>query len=88
MASDFEVAFPRTSDRELITHPPYHVLDWRNEHYLSFPTIELALGLDGYQQLADDAAVGRAVARWRARNPELAALLDAETALDALGDRR
>lgn len=88
MATDFEVTFPRSSDRELITHPPYHVLDWRNEHHLSYPTIELTLGLDGYQQLADDAATGRALARWRARNPELAALVDAELTLDALGGRR
>ena len=87
MASDFEVTFPRPADRQLITHPPYHVLDWRNEHHLSYPTIELTLGLDGCRQLADDAAMGRDVTRWRARNPELAALVDAEIALDALGGR-
>jgi hypothetical protein len=88
MASDFEVAFPRTPDRELITHAPYQVFDWRNEHLLTYPTIELSIGFDGYQQLADDAATGRDVARWRDRNPQLAALLDAETALDALAGGR
>ena len=88
MATDFEVAFPRTPDRELITHPLYQVTDWRTEHLLTYPTIELTIGFDGYQQLADDAATGRDVARWRARNPQLAALLDAETTLDALAGGR
>ncbi|MFN0089088.1 MAG: hypothetical protein ACKVWR_02300 [Acidimicrobiales bacterium] len=84
MASEFELTFPRPSDRELITEPLYQVVDWRSEHLLTYPTVELSLGVDGYQQLADDAALGRRVAAWRARSPALAALLDAEQALDAL----
>ncbi len=84
MASELESSFPRTVDRALITHPTYHVYDWASEHRLSFTAIEVTFGFDGYQQLAEDAGVGRQVSRWRARNPLLAAQLDAEAALDAL----
>ncbi len=84
MASALESSFPRAVDRALITQPTYHVYDWQSEHRLSFVAIELTVGFDGYQQLAEDAALGRAVDRWRRRNPHLAALLDAEAALDAL----
>lgn len=84
MATELESSFPRAVDRALITHPPYHVYDWQSEHRLSFTAIELTFGFDGYQQLAEDAALGRQVSRWRARNPQLAAQLEAEAALDAL----
>ena len=88
MPSEFEQAFPRKADRDLITHSLYQLIEWRSGHLLSFATVELTLQYDGYQQLADDAALGRRVSRWRARNAELAALLDAEAALDALAGER
>lgn len=88
MASDLELAFPRACDRELVTHGLYQVVDWRTGHLLTYTTVELAFGVDGYQQLADDAALARRVTRWRARNPQLAALLEAEAALDALAAER
>ncbi|MFN0027281.1 MAG: hypothetical protein ACKV2O_08890 [Acidimicrobiales bacterium] len=84
MASELESSFPRAVDRSLITQPTYHVYDWQSEHRLSFTAIEVTFGFDGYQQLAEDAALGRQVSRWRTRNPHLAAQLDAEAALDAL----
>jgi hypothetical protein len=84
MATALESAFPRKVDRDLITHPLYQLVDWNTEHLLTYPTVELTFGVDGYQQLADDAALGRRVARWRSRNPTLAALLEAEATLDAL----
>lgn len=86
MTKDFELALPRQRDRELAKHPPYHVVDWQTGQLLTYVTVELTFGIEGYQQLADDAALGRQVTRWRARNPQLAELLDAEAALDALTD--
>src|SRR5690606_23288083 len=88
MPSDLEAAFARRCDQELITHPAYQVVDWHTGHLLTYPTVELVLGVDGYQQLADDAEIGRRLGRWRARNPRLAELLDAEEALDALAGGR
>lgn len=82
--NDLERSFTRPVDRALVTHTLYQVFDWGQGHRLSFPTVELEVGFDGYQQLAEDADLGRRVTTWRARNPELAALLDAEAALDAL----
>jgi hypothetical protein len=82
--SELRRILPRAADHGLIEHPLYQVADWDTGHLLTYTTVELTLGIDGYQQLADDAALGRAVARWRDRNPRLAELLDAETALDAL----
>jgi hypothetical protein len=84
MATNLETAFLTSAERALITHEPYGVFGWDTDHRLTYPTIELTLGVDGYQQLATDAALGRQVSGWRARNPHLAALLDAEAALDAL----
>jgi hypothetical protein len=84
MASELARAFPRAVDRSLIEHGRYQVADWRTDHLFTNTTVELTLGIDGYQQLADDAALGRDLARWRSRNPRLAELLDAEAALDAL----
>ncbi|MPY96377.1 MAG: hypothetical protein GEV08_25930 [Acidimicrobiia bacterium] len=88
MASDLEGAFTRGCDQELITHPAYQVVDWHTGHLLTYPTVELSFGIDGYQQLADDADIGRRIGRWRARNPKLADLLDAEATLDALAGTR
>jgi hypothetical protein len=85
MPSDFELAFPRRDDRDLVKHPLYQVVDWQTGHLLTYSTIELTLGIDGYQRLADDAALGRLVRQWRARSAQLSALLDAEAVLDALG---
>jgi hypothetical protein len=88
VTSDLERTFPRRPDRDLVTNGLYQVADWRTGHLLTYTTVELTFGIDGYQQLADDAELGRRVARWRDRNPDLAAQLDAEAALDALaGDR-
>lgn len=84
MTTEAERAFPRRVDRELVTNPRYDVADWRTGLLITYLTVELTLGYDGFRQLADDADIGRRVARWRARNPELADLLDAELALDAL----
>jgi hypothetical protein len=83
-----ETAFRTTAERALIAHGPYGVFDWHTDHRLTYPTVELTLGVDGYQQLALDAAVGRQLAAWRARNPGLAAALDAEAALDTLAGQR
>ena len=88
MPSDLERTFPRRADRELITHPGYQLADWRMGQLITCTTVELSFSLDGYQQLADDAALGRQLARWRARNPELSALLEAEAALDGLAGGR
>ena len=88
MPTDLERTFPRPIDREVITHPGYQLADWRMGQLITCTTVELAFSLDGYQQLADDAALGRQVARWRARNPDLGALLDAEAVLDALAGGR
>ena len=46
--------------------------------------LEITFDLDGYLERADHVALGRAVAAWRARNPELAAPIDAVTVVDAL----
>ena len=83
-----EPTFLTAAERELLTHPAYGVFDWHGDHRLSYSTVEVTFGVDGYQQLAQDAALGRAVAAWRGRNPQLAALLDAEAALDALAGER
>lgn len=87
MANDLDSMFTRPADRMLIGRSTYQVYDWEFAHRLSFPTIEITFGLDGYQELAEHAALGRAVTVWRARNSELAALLDAEAVLDALAGR-
>lgn len=84
MTDRLETAFLHPAERALITHQPYGVFDWHTDHRLSCSVVELTLGVDGYQELALDAAAGRRLHRWRARNPQLAALLDAEAALDAL----
>lgn len=84
MSRDHELALPRAADRELPGVPEYHVVDWAMGQLITALTVELTFGVDGYQQLVDDAGLGRQVARWRRRNPQLAALLDAEAALDAL----
>jgi hypothetical protein len=84
MTGALEQSFPRKPDRELIKHGLYQIVDWGTGHLLTYTTVELTFGVDGYQQLADDAALGRRVNAWRARNPQLAALLDAESTLDAL----
>ena len=88
MATDLERTFPRPTDREVITDPRYQLTDWRTGHLFTNTTVELTFDIDGYQELADDAALGRQVTRWRARNPELEAILDAEAALDALAGGR
>lgn len=86
MASELETAFLTEAERTLITERAYGVFGWQLDHRITYSTVELTIGVDGYQQLALDAAAGRRIGRWRARNPELAALLDAEAALDALAD--
>jgi hypothetical protein len=88
VTTELERTFPRRPDRELLTHGPYQLADWRTGHLLTCTTVELTFGIDGYQQLADDAELGRRVTRWRDRNPDLAAQLDAEAALDALAGGR
>jgi hypothetical protein len=88
MPTDLERTFPRRADRDVITHPDYQLADWRMGQLITCTTVELAFSLDGYPQLADDAELGRRVARWRARNPELGAILDAEAALDGLAGGR
>lgn len=84
MAHNVDASFTRHADQAILTRRTYQVYDWEFAHRLSFPTIELTFGLDGYQELAEHAALGRAVTAWRTRNPELASLLDAEAVLDAL----
>jgi len=78
--------FRTEAERALLREPTYGVFDWDLDHRLTVSTVELSVSADGYQQLAGDAELGRQVHRWRARNPELAALLAAEAALDALGE--
>lgn len=84
MTTEAERVFPRRVDRELVTNPRYDVADWRTGLLITYLTVELTIGYDGYRQLAEDADLGRRVTGWRARNPQLAELLDAELALDAL----
>ena len=84
MANNLDSSFTRHADRAILARTTYQVYDWEFAHRLSFPTIEITFGLDGYQELAEHAALGRAVTAWRARNPELAALVDAESVVDAL----
>ena len=86
MKSQLASIFSRKVDCELITYPTYQVVDWLTEAHITNLAVNLTLGIDGYQQLADDAALGRQVARWRSRNRDLADLLDQEAALDALAD--
>ncbi|MCC6435803.1 MAG: hypothetical protein IT196_12285 [Acidimicrobiales bacterium] len=88
MGDDLETVFRTRAERAVITDDGYGVLSWHTEHRLTYATIELSVGVDGFRHLADDAALGRRVARWRDRNPQLAALLDAEEALDALAAER
>ncbi|MDH4144521.1 MAG: hypothetical protein OEY23_05055 [Acidimicrobiia bacterium] len=85
MSSGADSTFTRAADQALLGQATYQVYDWELGHRLSFPTVELTFGFDGFQQLADDAELGRRVRAWRERNVELAAQLDAEAALDALG---
>lgn len=86
MASELETAFRTAAERTVVTDPTYGVFAWQLDHRLTYSTVELTVGVDGFRQLALDAAAGRRLERWRARNPELAALLDAEVALDALAE--
>jgi hypothetical protein len=88
VTSELHRAFPRQRDRDLITHPLYQVVDWGTGQLITYTTVELTLGIDGYQVLVDDAVLGRQVSQWRARSPHLAALLDAEAALDALAGKK
>jgi hypothetical protein len=87
VTSELDTTFPREPDRELVRHRAYQVMDWATDQRITNVTVELVLGFDGYQQLADDAAIGRRIGAWRRRNPELDRLLDAEAALDALASR-
>lgn len=87
MADELASAFTRPIDRALITHKTYQVFDWHTDHRLTYTTVELSLGVDGFQELSDDAALGRNVSAWLARNPQLADILAAEAALDALAHR-
>ncbi len=80
--------FLTVAERELLANDAYGVFDWHRGHHLSYSTVEVTFGVDGFVQLAHEAALGRAVASWRTRSSELAALLDAEAALDALAGGR
>ncbi|MEZ5263610.1 MAG: hypothetical protein AB7W59_25705 [Acidimicrobiia bacterium] len=84
MADDLERSFRTAAERLLLTDAGYGVFSWATEHRITYSTVELTIGVDGFRALAEDALLGRRVSRWRARNPQLAALLDAEAALDAL----